>query len=588
MRWPGSIEPLLRGVQVREDDCSYVWQVPENQRCDWVLETEDCQVGSFVPYPKLLFCTFGTANPNLFGLGLALLFLWLLYLFLILAITSDNFFCPSLSVIASVLRLSDNIAGVTILAFGNGSPDIFTSIVSSADERLMIFTELIGAGVFVTAVIAGSVAVFAPFRVQPRYLMRDATFYVLATAWICFVVSDDVVHLWEACSCVLVYVLFILVVVLMQKSETRRDRRNKRMPALQDPDALRAFVENRGTDWGAMPRLPIRPRAFDLQAKLDVAITRELGRSRQLDGVPEGVDAKSSSSRPRGLLGEFFYDIGPVSGDEWRRSGWAVKVLLVLRSPLMLVLQLFVPVVNETAEKRGWSKLLNCMQICLAPLVAGLLLELWTVKLGPVPVPAIAFGCTLTIAVLIFLFTSVGNIPKYHNALAFFGFLGAMLVVYASAQEVMAVLECLGFASGITDAMLGITLLAWGNSVGDLVSNVTIARRGFPRMGYSACFGGPMFNTLVGLGLTYGIAAAQSPDYKIRIRTSDMAPGCLAFLFCSLLGSIMYLNVTGFAARRSYGYLLYTIYAVFFLVNVLSEVHFIHPLGTDHRPDDVI
>lgn len=46
------------------------------------------------------------------------------------------------------------------------------------------------------------------------------------------------------------------------------------------------------------------------------------------------------------------------------------------------------------------------------------------------------------------------------------GFLTAMLVVYAVAQEVMAVLETVGYASGISDAMLGITLLAWGNSVG--------------------------------------------------------------------------------------------------------------------------
>ena len=56
------------------------------------------------------------------------------------------------------------------------------------------------------------------------------------------------------------------------------------------------------------------------------------------------------------------------------------------------------------------------------------------------------------------------------------GFLTAMLVVYATAQEVMAVLECIGFASGISDAMLGITLLAWGNSVGGKYFSTTYAR----------------------------------------------------------------------------------------------------------------
>lgn len=103
-------------------------------------------------------------------------------------------------------------------------------------------------------------------------------------------------------------------------------------------------------------------------------------------------------------------------------------------------------------------------------------------------------------------------------------------------------------------------------------------------MGYAACFGGPMFNTLLGLGLTYGMAASKQPDHRTNMRMSDMAPGCLAFLLCSLITSIIYLNITGSIARRSYGYLLYTIYFAFILIQFLSEFKVIHPLGTDHRP----
>ncbi|XP_031783087.1 mitochondrial sodium/calcium exchanger protein-like isoform X1 [Nasonia vitripennis] len=469
MRWPGEPKPLHGGLQVREDDCSYVWQIPVSERCDWVRKTDDCRVDSFVPYPTLLFCSFGTESSAVFALGLALLVLWLLYLFLVLGTTADTFFrrsfCPSLSIIASVLRLSENIAGVTILAFGNGSPDIFTSLVTSEDERLIMFTELIGAGVFVTAIIAGSVVVCSPFRLQPRYFVRDACFYILAACWISYVVGDDVVHLWEALSCILIYVLFIVVVVSMQKAENRRDRRNKRMPRLQDPEVLRAFVENRRSDSGAPLPRPLRSRAFDVQAKLDVAITREVEREGAA-ATGSVLPPPPSTSRPRGLVREFFYDASPINLDEWRRSKPTVKLLLVLRAPFMLVLQLCVPVVNETAEKRGWSKLLNCAQIWLTPLVALCVLELWDARLGPVPLMLAFFCCTTAIALLIFCTTAVDRIPKYHNALAFVGFLTAMLVVYAVAQEVMAVLECVGFASGISDAMLGITLLAWGNSVG--------------------------------------------------------------------------------------------------------------------------
>ena len=45
---------------------------------------------------------------------------WILFLFIALGTAAEEFFCPALSVISDVLGLSQNVAGVTFLAFGNG------------------------------------------------------------------------------------------------------------------------------------------------------------------------------------------------------------------------------------------------------------------------------------------------------------------------------------------------------------------------------------------------------------------------------------------------------------------------------------
>ena len=45
----------------------------------------------------------------------------------VLATTSEHFFVPSLSSISELMRLSPAVAGVTLVAFGNGAPDVFTS-----------------------------------------------------------------------------------------------------------------------------------------------------------------------------------------------------------------------------------------------------------------------------------------------------------------------------------------------------------------------------------------------------------------------------------------------------------------------------
>jgi sodium/potassium/calcium exchanger 6 len=54
---------------------------------------------------------------------------------------------------------------------------------------------------------------------------------------------------------------------------------------------------------------------------------------------------------------------------------------------------------------------------------------------------------------------------------------------------VVNVLQSVGRMWHISDAILGVTVLAWGNSIGDLISDVTVARKGFPRMAVGACFG---------------------------------------------------------------------------------------------------
>ncbi|CAL1677970.1 unnamed protein product [Lasius platythorax] len=572
-------------LPIREDDCSYVWQVSAAERCEWVRNTEDCYSDSIIQYTVLLFCFFKSEDVYLFISGLVLVLLWLFYLFLVLGTTADNFFCPALAVIASVMRLSDNIAGVTILAFGNGAPDIFTSLVSRGDGAIIMFTELIGAGIFVTSMIAGSVAIIKPFKVSLKSLMRDACFYIVSVCWINYVVWDEIVYLWEAVSFILVYMLFIAVVIIMQMYDTKEENLKTRIPSVPDPDVLHTYLANRDTS--TIPKIPARSRPFGLGAKLDIAVATEIERSKIRGNLvqlrPEISDYVSD--RPIGLLREFLYDVNPISREDWKKSSRLLKIILVIRSPVMLLLQLFIPVVNPTVEKRGWSKLLNCFQLCVTPTLTLFLLNVWQTTFGNVPIVPIFLVVGTVIGVIVFLTTHVDRVPKFHNIFAFLGFFAAMLTVYLVAGEVMAVLQCIGYACSISDAMLGITFLAWGNSIGDLISNVAIARRGFPRMGYAACFGGPMFNTLLGLGLTYGIASAADPEQHTKIRISDMAPGCLAFLLCSLVATIIYLNITGAIARRSYGGLLYSLYFAFILIQFLSELHVIHPLGTDHRPD---
>ena len=53
----------------------------------------------------------------------------------------------------------------------------------------------------------------------------------------------------------------------------------------------------------------------------------------------------------------------------------------------------------------------------------------------------------------------------------------------------------------INTGILGLTVLAIGNSVGDWVADTAVARAGKPGMGIASCFGSPLLNDVIGLSL---------------------------------------------------------------------------------------
>lgn len=78
----------------------------------------------------------------------------------------------------------------------------------------------------------------------------------------------------------------------------------------------------------------------------------------------------------------------------------------------------------------------------------------------------------------------------------------SILWIYMLANIIVDVLIVFELISGISAALLGLTVLSWGNSVGDLVASIAISKKGLGEMALTGCIAGPVFNLLLGLGLT--------------------------------------------------------------------------------------
>ncbi|CAI5457554.1 unnamed protein product, partial [Closterium sp. Yama58-4] len=126
----------------------------------------------------------------------------------------------------------------------------------------------------------------------------------------------------------------------------------------------------------------------------------------------------------------------------------------------------------------------------------------------------------------------------------------AMSVVwfYALANELVALLVSLGVILGISPPILALTVLAWGNSVGDLVANLSFAASGDQsrlQIAWSGCFAGPLFNTLVGLGLSLVLACWSRYPEPYVVPVDHTLLSTLGFLFLVLLFVLVRLGWLG-------------------------------------------
>ena len=88
-----------------------------------------------------------------------ILIICLVVLFFIISSTSDIFLSTAITKIVESFNINQNIAAETLLAFGNGAPDVISSLVASDEEEGISFSisSLIGSGMFVTSFVLGSV-----------------------------------------------------------------------------------------------------------------------------------------------------------------------------------------------------------------------------------------------------------------------------------------------------------------------------------------------------------------------------------------------------------------------------------------------
>ena len=197
-------------------------------KCEYVQNYCADENAGLIPYLTLYYCDLGNVQP----LAFILLVAWTGMLFTTIGIAASDFFSVNLSTIASILGLSESLAGVTFLAFGNGSPDVFSTFAAmGSNSSSMAIGELIGAAGFITAVVAGSMALVCEFKVSRKTFVRDICFFLAAATFTSALLIDGDLHKWECAAMIGFYLFYVITVVGWHWYSSRKRRRRAREAA---------------------------------------------------------------------------------------------------------------------------------------------------------------------------------------------------------------------------------------------------------------------------------------------------------------------------------------------------------------------
>ena len=247
-----------------------------------------------------------------------------------------------------------------------------------------------------------------------------------------------------------------------------------------------------------------------------------------------------------------------------------------------------VPTQTPPSSPKEWNRWLVATQIFTAPWFLILILWANTTPSSPqaLLLPTLYSLIASLIALsLLLLLTSPDKPPRYRHLICYLGFVVAIAWISTIANEVVGVLKALGIILNISDAILGLTIFAVGNSLGDLVADITVARLGYPVMALSACFGGPMLNILLGIGLGgcyMTIRGAERREHKhpgrpLKYKPYELEIGSTLLisgvtLLVTLAGLLVVVPLRGWWMDRRVGWGLVALWTASTIGNVVVEV----------------
>uniref|UniRef100_A0A7M4DVU2 Sodium/potassium/calcium exchanger 1 n=1 Tax=Crocodylus porosus TaxID=8502 RepID=A0A7M4DVU2_CROPO len=486
----------------------------------------------------------------------------MMYVFVALAIVCDEFFVPALGVITEKLQISDDVAGATFMAAGGSAPELFTSLIGVFISHSNVgIGTIVGSAVFNILFVIGTCALFSREILHLTWwpLFRDISFYILDLLMLIAFFLDSLIDWWESLMLLSAYSMYVITMkwnVYFEQwvKDLLTKRRNFIQAAaleVKKKKSTGSVLEDGAKPPGESKRLQLMPSLQ--RGGSSASLHNSQMRStifqlmiHTLDPLAEGeqMPVNYTNSCPTPIAGEeaqvpSAVKVTPASDDEPSKDSSEEDSdddsgdeddddddddendePLSLEWP-------------ETRRKQA-------VYLFLLPIV----FPLWTT------VPDVRNPNSRKF----FVFTFLGSILW----IAIFSY----LMVWWAHQ--------VGETIGISEEIMGLTILAAGTSIPDLITSVIVARKGLGDMAVSSSVGSNIFDITVGLPVPWFLYSLFNGFKSVPVSSNGLFCA-IVLLFLMLLFVIISIATSKWKMNKFLGFTMFALYFVFLIVSVMLE-----------------
>ncbi|XP_062318376.1 sodium/potassium/calcium exchanger 1 isoform X2 [Osmerus eperlanus] len=521
----------------------------------------------------------------------------MIYMFVSLAIVCDEFFVPALGVITDKLAISDDVAGATFMAAGGSAPELFTSLIGVFISHSNVgIGTIVGSAVFNILFVIGMCAVFSREMLHLTWwpLFRDVSFYIIDLIMLIIFFLDNTIMWWESVMLVggyTSYVCFMKFNVQIErafKSQLMKHKSIMKVIAIEEPDKndVASVEENpppepdnknrlkpalqRGGSSASLHNSTMRTTIFQLMIhtldplgegkfKEKAEILNSMARGK-VETKPKSDEGEKKSDPPKepavkeqpgGLKddeeakGEGGSDSSDDSDDEDDDSEEDSDE-------------------DSEDEEEAEDDAVEDKEDNEDENDEPLSLE-WP----ETPRKQATYLFLLPIIFPLWLTVPDVRNPKSKKFFAM-TFLGSIAWIAVFSYLMVWWAHQVGETIGISEEIMGLTILAAGTSIPDLITSVIVARKGLGDMAVSSSVGSNIFDITVGLPVPWLMYSSFHGFAPVQVSSNGLFCA-IVLLFLMLLFVIISIAVCKWKMNKMLGSTMFLLYFVFLVLSVMLE-----------------